>query len=340
MKVQFAVLAIGSAVAQGALAESNVTIFGSLDVNARVISNSGSKTFKSVGDQGNLANRLGFKGEEDLGGGLKATFHLETGILTDSGQSLGQTFGIGFWNRQSTVGLKGSFGEIKLGRDWTASYNSMWIYDPIYNFGVADSTHVSHNLGQPTYFWTNNAISYTLPGNLGGFYGQVMFAPGEGTASGRYAGGRLGYTTGALDGSVSVGSQDVVGGKFTVFNVGGSYDLGVAKLTALYNREKVMDAKETRIVVGATVPLAGNYAFVSYSRSSVSNYPGASGASQVGAGYVYNLSKRTALYGSVAFLDNKDSGQLSTASLGSFGGTAPTPGGNSRGAEVGLRLSF
>lgn len=339
MRNKIVPLTVLAALSQMAQAQSNVTIFGTLDMGARLISNSGASTFKSVGDQGNLANRLGFKGEEDLGDGLKATFHLEMGILPDTGQSLGQTFGIGFFNREATVGLKGSFGQIKLGRDWTASYNSMWVYDPSYGFGVTDTTHVSHNLGQPTYFWTNNAVSYTLPA-LGGFYGQVMAAPGEGSVNGRYVGGRFGYTSGPFDVSVAAGSQNVAGGKFKVANVGASYDFDVVKIMALYNRETVVDAKETRIVLGATVPFGANYAFASYARSSVSNYPGASGASQLGAGYVYALSKRTALYGNVAFLDNRDTGQLSTTNIGSFGAQAPTPGGNSRGVEAGLRHIF
>jgi predicted porin len=333
-------LMVGAAFAQAASAQGNVTIFGSLDMGVRAIKNSGSSAFTSVGDQGNLANRLGFKGEEDLGDGLKATFHLETGILPDTGESIGQSFGIGFWNRQATVGLKGSWGEIRLGRDWTASYASMWVYDPSYGFGVTDTTHVSHNTGQPTYFWTNNAISYFLPGGLGGFYGQVMVAPGEGSTNGKYAGARVGYTSGPFDVSVGAGAQDVVGGKFKVFNVGASYDFGVAKVSGLYNQEKVIDAKETRLVVGVTVPMGTNYAFASFARSSVADYPGFSGATQIGVGYVHALSKRTAVYGSVAVLDNRATGQLSTTNIGSFGATPPTPGGQSRGAELGLRLMF
>ncbi|MGA0612800.1 porin [Caldimonas sp. KR1-144] len=93
----------GAAFGQAASAQSNVAIFGTVDLGIRGINNSGSGTFKSVGNQGNLANRLGFKCEEDLGGGLKASFHIETGILPDTGESLGQSFGIGFWNRQATV---------------------------------------------------------------------------------------------------------------------------------------------------------------------------------------------------------------------------------------------
>lgn len=340
MRTKFIPLTILAALSQMAQAQSNVTLFGTLDMGVRIIKNSGQGAFNSIGDQGNMANRIGFKGEEDLGDGMKATFHLEAGILPDTGESLGQAFGIGFWNRQSTVGLKGKFGEVKVGRDWTASYNNMWIYDPSYNFGVTDTTHVSHNLGQPTYFWTNNAVSYSLPANLGGFYGQIMHAPGEGTASGRYTGARFGYGSGPFDVSASAGSQDVAGGRFKVANVGTSYDFGVVKMMALYNRETVINAKETRVVLGATVPLGAHYAFLSYAHSAVSNYPGASGATQLGAGYVHALSKRTALYGSVAMLDNRDTGQLSTTNFGSFGAQAPTAGGNSRGMEVGLRHHF
>ncbi|MEJ5896830.1 porin [Aquabacterium sp. G14] len=340
MKTRIGALVIGAFAAQGAMAQSNVSIFGTLDLSVRTIKNEGASMFTSVGAQGNMANRIGFKGEEDLGGNMKATFHLEAGILPDTGESMGQAYGIGFWNRQSTVGLKGNFGEVKLGRDWTASYLSMSIYDPSFGFGVADTLHVSRNTLQPTYFWANNAISYTLPSNLGGVYGQLMYAPGESTVNGKYTGGRFGYGAGPYDVSVSFGSQDVLGGSFKVFSIGGAYDMGVVKLTALYNREKVVDAKETRVVLGVTVPIGSNYAFVSFAKSSVSDFPGAHGASQIGGGYVHTLSKRTAVYANAAWLTNKGDGQLSTTNFGSFGSTAPVPGGKSQGFEIGVRHNF
>ncbi|MBJ7312661.1 porin [Rugamonas sp. CCM 8940] len=125
--------AISLACTAHASAQSNVAVYGIIDSGIEVINHSasipGSKANLTRLSSGNLSgSRLGFRGTEDLGGGLKAVFALESGIGVDNGTSLqgGRLFG-----RQAYVGLQGSWGALTLGRqnslmlDWMSKYNTM-----------------------------------------------------------------------------------------------------------------------------------------------------------------------------------------------------------------------
>lgn len=111
--IALAVLAASGA----AMAQSSVTLYGIADVwvgRTSVTTAAGVKTNTSVLQSGGLGgSRLGFKGTEDLGGGLKAVFALEQGVAVDTGAG-------GTFNRQSYVGLAGGFGQVTFGNTWTA----------------------------------------------------------------------------------------------------------------------------------------------------------------------------------------------------------------------------
>jgi len=122
--VALAVLAASGA----AMAQSSVTLFGIVD--AAYTSGSGSVSDKTqLTNSGYNSSRLGFRGVEDLGGGMKASFHIEGALANDNGNASGLTF-----QRRSTVSLQGGMGEIRLGRDYTpealplslANAPSMW----------------------------------------------------------------------------------------------------------------------------------------------------------------------------------------------------------------------
>ena len=303
-------LLLGFAFAQVANAQSSVTIFGTVDVNLQSAKTTGLPAQNTMETQGNGPNRLGFKGTEDLGGGLKANFLLELGHNPDTGAAKGGT--ANFFNRGANVGLSGGFGTLTLGRNWTTSYASNWIYDPTYDLGAAAATNLSTNGGQPSYYHLNNAVTYTLPDGLGGAYGEMQYAPSEGTVNGKYVGARLGYGAGPFDASVAMGNQNVAGGKFKTAYLGAAYDLGMVKFVAFYSKEKVVSVTEKRWLVGATVPIGSNYAFLSYQDRSKTG----ADASQIGLGYVHTLSKRTALYATFANLDNDGASKTRTVQAG------------------------
>lgn len=146
-------------------AQSNVTLFGVLDVAARHTKNGDAKT-TSLSSNGAQTSRLGLRGVEELGDGLKAGFWLEAGVNPDSGS---QSDSSRFWNRRATVSLSGGFGELRLGRDTTPTYNGYADYDVFGTNGVADASKFVSKLGTnaDTTVRADNLVSYFLP-SLGG----------------------------------------------------------------------------------------------------------------------------------------------------------------------------
>ena len=347
------VIAAGLAsLAGAAVAQSKVEIFGVIDTNVTRLSGSGSSSKIGLATGGANISRLGFRGTEDLGGDLKAGFWLEAGLDSDSGAGKAAgTSGLGF-NRRSTVSLLGNFGEVRLGRDDSATFLSTLIFDPFLTNGVG-GTGAFTILGIPgsgtatggAPIQISNAVSYFLPPNLGGFYGQAQVAFGEHTKSepnknqGDYRGLRAGYRQGAFNGALSIGRYygDSSDNNITASNIGLSYDLGMVKPMLLWASEKRGSLKVTALQLGATAPL-GNGEL----RASVGHY-NTSGSNadwnKIAVGYGYNFSKRTQVYGTLAYLKNKD-GSSRAIGVQGLSATGSTMGGKSTGMELGIRHFF
>jgi predicted porin len=339
-----AVLAAITGVTGAAHAQtSSVTLFGVLDASLRQVKNA-DQSLSSLASGGINTSRLGVRGVEDLGDGLRAGFWLETGLNVDSGTT---SDAARFWNRRATVSLAGNFGEVRLGRDFTPTYQAYSDYDPFGDNGVGASSKFDSSLGtaRDTGTRADNQVTYLTPGGLGGFYGRVSVAAGEGVAGKKYMGGRLGWGAGPLDVSVSYG-QTVVApvlgeDKFKVMNLGGSYDFGVVKAMAYYAQSEIANQKLATYALGAIMPLGAGQlkAVVTHANASGTNAAGASvdanDANQFALGYVYNLSKRTAVYTTAAYVKNKGNATFAVASA-----PAMVAGEKSTGYEFGLRHSF
>ncbi|WP_295540862.1 porin [uncultured Pseudacidovorax sp.] len=405
------------AVAGVASAQSSVTLFGIVDASISGVSNKadlaaatnpataaflpGSVKSSRTGlnNSANSSSRLGFRGVEDLGGGLAASFWLEGALANDDGNASGFNF-----QRRSTVSLSGPFGEVRLGRDYKPTFWNLTVFDPFGTNGagsalvqraIAGTTNVpgieSSNVR------ASNSVGYFLPPNLGGFYGQAMYGFSEqlkydnflqgslnnASRTGRYWGGRFGYANGPLDVAVAYGEQ-VNASNFTVgtnnlsknFNVGGSYDFGVVKLFAQYvnvkgevdysgNNQPLFnpDTKLDGALLGVVVPVGAGQIKASYGhvKYRVDQNPlvflanpffqyNAPKADQLALGYVHNLSKRTALYATVAYIKNKNGADFSAGSnsitapyvatfTNAFGTGAYVPK-TSVGYDFGIRHSF
>ena len=121
MKKSLFTLAALSAFAAGAYAQSSVTLFGIADAAVRQVKNGSAGSQKQLASGSNATSRWGLRGVEDLGGGLKAGFHLESQINFDTGTADANKF----WGRRATVSLMGNFGEVRMGRDYTpTAYNT------------------------------------------------------------------------------------------------------------------------------------------------------------------------------------------------------------------------
>jgi predicted porin len=372
--------ALGLACAAGAHAQSSVTMWGIVDVNVQRFNSDGVGTATAVGNGSLSTSQLGFRGIEDLGGGLKAGFWLEASLNPDNGTGRGSNLnnqstgaalaaaggqGIVF-DRRSYVSLGGNWGEVRLGHDFVPThYNSIY-FDPFNANGVARAgnlTFAGAGLGSAPLFTAitaSNSVSYWLPPTLGGFYGVAMVALGENNSNtpnphdGNLTSIRVGYAAGPFDIAAAASHTDFVSttsvGNYNHVNVGGTWNAGFAKFFALYNDVKVHlttgSVHKQTLEVGAHIPVGDvSRIRLSYARlddrsdATVLNANGsqrnANDARQFGVGYVYDLSKRTALYGTYAKLSNQGQGTYAVS-----GGTSPTPGGNSSGLEIGVRHLF
>ncbi len=360
------VVAALGAIAGTASAQSSVTLYGTLDVTGKYVKNDDSKRRLSLSQDGINSSQLGFRGVEDLGGGLKAGFNLLSTVNPDQG-----TANAKFWNRRSTVSLFSSWGELRLGRDYIPTFWTNPIFDAHGANGVGNSFNVwqlqTTFPGSPAFgnfVRADNAIGYFLPSNLGGIYGQAMVAAGEGgTNLGRYLGARFGYAQGPVDVAVAAGQQRfgiavnpavtgiTAGSHQNTYDLGASYDFRFIKLFGYVEHERRNQVKETRGSFSFAIPIGLSEIHAGYARSKVSNdiANNTNTDYQVSATYQYNLSKRTAMFASAARLSNGDhpfNGVTQSVAgwnavfAGPTQTAAPVAGGKSVGFELGVRHFF
>ena len=278
-----ALAAVGAASAQ-----SSVTLYGILDAGYTWTEHTGKipgltvKTTETGFTSGNLSgSRWGLKGQEDLGNGLAAVFNVEAGF-----DSINGDFTTGF-NRRAVVGLKGSFGQVLVGRDDTPLDNlASGNYQAIDSFSYDNRGGYLWGSGDfPLYTGNYSGIHYT--GEFSGVSVRAFAGYDEykeevnGVLSGSKVKGHgvglgLGYASGAfsIDGAVQHFDQGLLGGnKNTEFAVAASYDFGPAKLMGHYLGNKVEDWPTfQQFGLGVTAPF---------------------GAATLGAQYAYNRGKTT-----------------------------------------------
>lgn len=313
MKKSLLALAVLGAFAGVASAQTSIVIYGSFDGGVRHVDNvnAAGDNRLSVGSNGTFnSNRIGFKGVEDLGGGMNAHFVLETGFNTGTGaldNANNQLF-----NRTAAVGLGGAWGSLDIGRQYTVAFKTIGAYDPLsYKYpGIALAVPATAGVRY------NNDIQYT--GSFSGITVRAEHAFGEvaGNSSQNSATALgLGYANGPIS----------LGGAYTVrdvgtfdnrhYTIGGAYNFGPGRVAVGYANETqdtlTVDAKNKYTWVGANynitpqVELTG--AFYNQKNSSA-----------VGSGkkdlYVlaatYALSKRTSLYADIDYARLSGAGQL------------------------------
>ena len=349
--IALAVLAASGA----AMAQSSVTLYGVADAGVTYLN--GLDNWSGVTSGNNLTSRLGFRGTEDLGGGLKANFVLEGGFNLDAGDGKsGGATGTGFeFKRRSTVGLSGGFGEVRMGRELTAAFNATARYDVFGSVGIGQSRlwadgGVVDASANATAVTTNqrisNALTYVSP-DFSGFKVGLNYGFGEtttGNSDSGYLGAGLMYDNGPL--SLGLGLERLNSGlnsdavsDIDAWSLGGSYDFGVAKLLAGYRVSTVDRAtgenKRSGAYLAATAPVGAGTVRVSYNRyeNELANVKGK--ADQFAVGYVYGLSKRTSVYGTYAYIKNKDG-----ANLYNLGAGGLKTNGSQQGVQVGVSHAF
>jgi predicted porin len=352
------------------MAQSSVTLSGTLDVAVRQVRNQSLGSVWSEVSGSNSTSKLIVRGQEDLGGGLSAGFFLDGTILADSGGAGAAVPAGQFWDRRSTLGLSHArFGEVRLGRDWVPTHLVWSGFDPFVTLGIASANTFrsfagSRALGQafgtlpdaqaanPT-LRVSNAAEYFLPANLSGVYGSLTVSAGEGgaTAAGftRGEGFRLGWAGAGFN---------IAAAQFTTRNttanrhfkdqvVGLAYDFGVAKLSIAQRRWLFGADRTVNTQLGAVIP-AGlgvvKLTWVRADQTGASAAQSANDATLLGAGYVYPLSRRTALYGHAARVANQGGAAFAIPGGPATSGNPTAPnyfgGRRSTGYEFGLRHDF
>lgn len=338
-------------------APAQVVVSGIADAAVRHVDNEGRGSARTLVSGSNNTSRLIFRGTEDLGGGLSAGFHLEHGILLDTGTPASA---VQYWDRRSTVSVAGrTWGEIRIGRDFVPSYVGWSRYDPFGYVGVGGSNNlVSATPNGPirsafgsspnTTVRSSNSVQWLLPSGWGGLEGGVMIAWRENgvAADGLHAvrGARLGYRWGAYQASAAYTRTEnnlTAAGAFEDLSIGGQWSGEAVRVSAAWRRFEQGRSTQRNTLLGVIVPLGQWELKASYNRADLAGSVGttavgANDARQLAAGVVYLLSKRTAVYGHASRVDNR--GAATYAVPGGITGLAG--GASSTGVEFGVRHVF
>ncbi|MEI6601195.1 MAG: porin [Comamonadaceae bacterium] len=350
-----ALAVVGAASAQvngfAAGSGSSVTVFGVVDATV-AFGNGDTSNKTQLTNSGYNSSRLGFKGVEDMGGGMKARFWLEAGVMNDNGagaatnvnnQATGGALagmngsqGLTF-NRSSWVALNGNFGEVRLGRDYSPQFWTLTVYDPFGTNGVGTTQTLNSSAGGVATVRTSNSVAYITP-SMSGFavWAQMYFGENASNAASQNGDGvaiRGQYDMGPLSLAAAFSKTTTgAGTDVQTTNFGVSYDMKVAQLMAHWNKDANTGAKDVvGYLVGALVPAGPGTVRVAFSSSD--NGAGAK-TDKFALGYVYDMSKRTALYGTFASLSN--SGGAAQA----LNGAVTPANGSSTGFDLGVRHAF
>ena len=364
MQKKIIALAVAGLASTAVFAQSNVSVYGVADVYGAGINYAGQHT-SAINSSGAAGSRLGFKGEEDLGGGNKALFTLEYALATDGDVA----FAAASSARQQFVGLTGGMGTVIAGRLQTLVYSHNAAYNPTFGMTVDTNASVGGGAGMAvlTAERLNNAVAYVSPKiggvTLGLAHTRNAAATEAGTtnantiaseASAKYDNGPLSlgtvYRTAPTTGAYAIKSEGN-----SSYAVGGAYDFGVAKLMANYATQIDNGGADTSrlksVNVGAVVPVSAKGALV-LSRTKADNKSDGDWITTAVV-YKHSLSARTSLYAGVA--EATASGlasatQANTATLagitsyngvtGAAGGVGSAANPNIAAALVGINHSF
>lgn len=325
-------------------AQSGLYISGTVDAAVQHVRGSGdSRTGLASG--GNATSKLIIRGTEDLGDGLQAGFWLESGFYADEGtfapinvknqpHATGSAGGGLSFDRKAIVSLKNAWGTLQGGRDWSPTYETFTgKFDPFaLSLGIGLNYAGSNN---PNGIRVSNSIAYVSPqlAKSLSFKLQHWFGEGSADSYGSGSGVRLNYAMGPMMVEASFASTNLPDGSALYRNVGANYNFGSTTVSFSLNHDQQALIKTEGWLLGLKQQIGTNELRASYSATendSVNNPKG----SKIAVGYVHNLSKRTALYGTAAYLKNRNGGNFTAVGYKTLANRSMT------GLEVGLRHNF
>lgn len=311
-----AVLGAMSGAAFAQVAPNNITLYGIADVGFQTTkTDNGTTSSRVTGINSGIqsGSRWGFRGSEDLGGGLKANFNLEAGYTIDNGNVAN---GATMFGRAAWAGLSGGFGEIRMGRMTIFSSSVAYNADPFGGgfgqavWGLSQAGATKRN---------DNTITYLTP-NMSGLQGAVYYSFGEvaspvpaNTAKNNWLGLGVTYAAGPLFLGLAYDSVDTstnTNRDEKWLNLAASYNFGIATVRFGYvDEERANRVDRTGFVLGANVPLAGGQVMASYQDGEDKQTGVATiDYTRYAIGYTYPLSRRTNVYTAYANQKDKQSG--------------------------------
>ncbi|MGE8161735.1 porin [Paraburkholderia sp. NPDC080076] len=356
------------AASTAASAQSSVTLYGRVDGGIEYLNHiangmggSSSRWSAEGGDWG--TSMLGFKGTEDLGGGMSALFDLETALQIMNGT----TGGGRLFSRRAYVGLKNeTWGQLQAGRNLFIDSDGVWEFDPFVQQAVSSASLVRGRNWQQT----SNNVEYHSP-VFHGFDVQGQYAFGNQASGfnngaegefGRSDGIMLTYHSPLFDvRGIYDELRDSSGRLSNIFTASREYFVGANvrvqkfKIQAAYTHYAAPDSpagvadSADHYWLGATyqatprwaMTAAGFYIRVGEGTGDASHDPG-SHALLYALGTTYNLDSRTFLYGTVAYVNNSGNGTFSVFATprDSSSPTSPIAGESQTGVYVGMMHTF
>lgn len=320
MQKKLIALAVAGLMSAPVMAQSNVQIYGVMDVGVAHWSSSDSGLANRTAiDSGNQApSRIGFQGTEDLGNGLKAFFKIEQGLNADRDATP--------TNRQIYVGLQGGFGAVRLGRDFNPARQLITGLDP---FGAVGVGSVQNVYSLTTRY--DNAIMYKSP-NFGGFMLEAAYSNdisgNEINNDNKDKGWSIvpKYKNGPL--SIGAAYERQKDRDLKRWNIAGSYNFGIVDLRAAFGETDIDGDDIDNVMIAAVAPIseAGSL-LASVTRAKADDAK----ATQWAIGYKHSLSKRTNVYATYSKMNTNDEAE----GLYSVGGLDYTTGIN-----LGIRHNF
>lgn len=333
----------------GAWAQNQVTVYGMVDQFIQY-GKSGSVSFRKLQDGGDVASRIGFRGIEDLGGGLRAHFVLEAGFNADTGEGNLPGPGLTF-TRQSYLGIGNEWGSIEAGRMYMPLFYSVTRADPFGSNAVFSPLQLrTATDAQPGLLGVaaraDDLVRYrTSPRSP--FIVDVAYAFGETVASGQrdgeVLGGRFGWDSKGtyvaysfqLTKSVATTTPALAARRTDYHALSASYDISpTLRLNGnlIRNSSTLPGVPDARVV---NVGLAWRYNVSNFMIGLTKRSVAGSPRGQTGGtlGYNHDLSKRTALYGRLGFVSNRDK-----AAAG-YGGVAVQANSGNSARTLGIGIS-
>lgn len=325
-------------------AQSGLHLSGTVDAAVQHIRGSG-ESRSGMSSGGNATSKLIIRGSEDLGNGLQAGFWLESGFYADEGTfapvnvrnqphlTASPSGGMAF-DRKAILTLKNPLGTLQAGRDWSPTYETYT--------GKFDPFAVSIGIGLNYAGSTNgngvrvaNSLAYVSPllARSLSFKLQHWFGEGADDSFGSGDGMRLNYALGNMVAEAAFARTRLAGGSAIYRNLGVNYSWGDTMASMSFNHDQQGLVASEGWLIGLRQRLGAHELKASYSTIE-NNNPNHPKGSKLALGYVYNLSKRSALYGTAAHIRNRNGASFTAASYRTLANRSMT------GIEVGLRHNF